>query len=379
MLDTSSPLAQLIRRSLADPAARECADRDLLRRFLDDRDTAAFEAILFRHGPMVLDVCRSLLTHEADIEDAFQATFLVLARAAATIRKAASLAAWLHGVARHTAVKVRRGTARCGIAPSVPERGVADPDELSWREVRQVLHEELDGLSDAVRGPLVHCYLEGMTHDRAATCLGLSKGTLRRRLEQGRALLRDRLTRRGLGAALVVAVAYPAATAAVRRELVTATINAACGTGRTVPHGLTVLVEGVLKTMYLTKLKVVGVALLVCAALALASVAGSAALGRGEAPEPGGQLPVPLAGGPEGRAPVPPWEALATLAGSQGRDRLPGVRFPPTRDGGQGRGGQGVGLGHRERKSVPHLPGRGRPDGGDGVHRRWGTPRRGVR
>jgi len=103
----SSPILELIRRAVGDQPARELPDPELLQRFHAHHDQAAFHALLRRHGPMVLDVCRGVLGHEADAEDAFQATFLILARQAGSIRKGASLGSWLHGVASRTALKAR--------------------------------------------------------------------------------------------------------------------------------------------------------------------------------------------------------------------------------------------------------------------------------
>src|SRR5262245_49709989 len=102
-----NPVAQLIRRILDDPRVRSISDLELLQRFLANGDEMSFEAILRRHGPMVLDVCRSMLPNEADVEDAFQATFLILATKATSIRRTSSLASWLHGVAYRVACKSR--------------------------------------------------------------------------------------------------------------------------------------------------------------------------------------------------------------------------------------------------------------------------------
>src|SRR5262245_42137201 len=129
--NTTSSVLQLIRRILADPGMRIAPDQVLLQRFLGERDEAAFEAILRRHGPMVLDVCRGVLLNEADAEDAFQATFLVLARKAGSIRKAATLVSWLHGVAYRTALKARaESTQRWKHQAHVPEREASGPDSL---------------------------------------------------------------------------------------------------------------------------------------------------------------------------------------------------------------------------------------------------------
>src|SRR5262245_36697308 len=136
----SSPILQLLRRFSRDPREKDSPDQGLLRRFLGERDEAAFAALLRRHGPMVLDVCRGVLGNEADAEDAFQATFLTLARKAESIRKAASLASWLHGVAYRTALRARAdSTRRQRHEARAPQRSATtDPDELTWREIRRV-------------------------------------------------------------------------------------------------------------------------------------------------------------------------------------------------------------------------------------------------
>jgi RNA polymerase sigma factor (sigma-70 family) len=157
--------------------SEETADHDLLRRFADKREEAAFEAILSRHGPMVFDVCRRILASEADSEDAFQATFLVLAAKAGSIRRTGSLAAWLHGVASRVSLKMRAGFARRRQAETdSPRREVGSEDPLTWAEIQSVLHEELGGLRECHRAPLVLCYLCGQTQDEAASQLGLSRG-----------------------------------------------------------------------------------------------------------------------------------------------------------------------------------------------------------
>jgi len=149
---------------------------------------------------MVLGVCGAVLHQRQDAEDVLQATFLVLARKAASIRKREALASWLHGVARRLALKLR---ARAGRRPAVERSNLdllqARPmDDLTWRELRVVLHEELDQLPEKYRSPLVLCHLEGKTQDEAAHQLGWTSGMLRGRLLRGRDLLRGRLSRRGL-------------------------------------------------------------------------------------------------------------------------------------------------------------------------------------
>src|SRR5262245_20684088 len=141
---------------------------------------------------MVHDVCRSVVPNEADAEDAFQATFLVFAKSAAAIRDRTSLAGWLHGVAYRTALKAKAQFARRRKHEVCAARGEpCERDELTWREVRGVLHEELGRLPERYQAPLVLCYLQARSQDEAALALGLPKGTLKGRLERGRALLRS--------------------------------------------------------------------------------------------------------------------------------------------------------------------------------------------
>jgi RNA polymerase sigma factor (sigma-70 family) len=162
-----------------DLEVREASDRDLLQRFSERREAAAFHALLRRHGPMVFDVCRGVLGNEANAEDAFQATFLILARKAASIRKAASVGSWLHSVAYRTALQARAQEAtRKKSEAHAPVRQVSELDDLTWREVRAVLHEELNKLPERYREALVMCYMESKTQDQAAAHLGLAKSTL---------------------------------------------------------------------------------------------------------------------------------------------------------------------------------------------------------
>jgi RNA polymerase sigma factor (sigma-70 family) len=271
----ASPILQLIRRVVEDPQVRDLSDRDLLQRFRSQHDEVAFHALLGRHGAMVVDVCRGVLGDGPDADDAFQATFLVLAQKAGSIRKGASLGSWLHGVARRTALKARaQSAARQKHEARAPQRPAAEVDNLSWREVRRVLHEELGGLPERYREPLVICYLEGATQQRAAARLGLAERTLRERLERGRELLRLRLVRRGLGPVAVLAVAaWPAAavSAPVPAALVHSTVKAATqiaagqAAAAVVSANVAALTEGVLKTMFLSKLKVAAAGMVLAA------------------------------------------------------------------------------------------------------------------
>jgi RNA polymerase sigma factor (sigma-70 family) len=260
---TTNPADAVLRhlRTLAARRDDPATDSQLLRSFAATRDEAAFAALLRRHGAMVLGVCRRLLRNEADAEDAFQATFLVLARKAGSVRCGPSLAPWLHGVARRVALNVRAEATR---RPAEALAEIAGPaadtaDELTWREVRGALDEELSRLPERLRAPLVLCYLEGLARDEAAARLGCPLGTLKGRLERGRDLLRRRLTRRGLGLAAALAalalerVAVPAALAA-------ATARAAVGA----PAGAAVmrLAGAALRDLVATKVRTVAALLL---------------------------------------------------------------------------------------------------------------------
>jgi RNA polymerase sigma factor (sigma-70 family) len=236
-------------------------DPDLLRRLAAGRDEAAFLAVIRRHGPMVTGVCRSVLRQDADVADAFQATFLAFALKAGSIRRAAALPGWLHGVAYRTALKIRAGSAPRSRPEPRATGPASPPDDLTWREVRQVVHEELDGLSDRYRGPLTLCYLEGRTLDQAAAQLGLAKSTLKLRLERARAVLRARLVRRGLGPAVgLLASAWPAAADGIPAGLLGPTAAAAARVAAgepltdLMPARVVMLAEGVRNAMLVAKL-----------------------------------------------------------------------------------------------------------------------------
>ncbi len=209
-------------RQLAHAASRQGvspeSDPDLLRRFAQHRDEAAFTVLLARHGAMVFDVCRHTLGQHPDAEDAFQATFLLLARSAGTIRQPASLAAWLHGVAYRTSLKARTRLAiQREREHQIQQENVTEPACLEAAEVRHIVHEGLAGLSERYRSVLLLCDLQGFTQHRAAEALGLSHAALKKRLQRGRSMLRVALTRRGLAPATTLAmlpIAVPPALAA---------------------------------------------------------------------------------------------------------------------------------------------------------------------
>jgi RNA polymerase sigma factor (sigma-70 family) len=256
----SAPMTDVLHhlhRLLSPHGAEHPSDRHLLERFLASQDEAAFAALVGRHGAMVFGVGRRLLHDVHAAEDVFQATFLILARNAASIRKQQALGSWLHGVAYRVAVRARDAAAsRRRRERHAPAPLPADPAvEVTWRELGAVLDEELRQLPDRYRAPLVLCFLEGKTQDEAARELGCSKCTLRRRLEHGRERLRRRLRRRGVALSvglLATVLSQGPASAA----LVEATVRAGLlpRTGPAVSAEVAALVEGVCTVTVVTRL-----------------------------------------------------------------------------------------------------------------------------
>ena len=178
----------------------------LLRQFAANRDPgaqAAFAAMVARYGPMVLRVCGTILREPTDIEDAFQATFLVLARKARSIREPDSVGSWLYGVALRTASSARLAAIRRRRHERQSTAAAATrPAEEDGDDFASALWEEVDRLAEKYRAPVVLCYLEGLTHEAAARHLGWPVGTVEGRLARARGVLRSRLTRRGLAPAI---------------------------------------------------------------------------------------------------------------------------------------------------------------------------------
>jgi RNA polymerase sigma factor (sigma-70 family) len=221
-----------IRRLAASCGDEQASDRQLLERFANQRDESAFAALLKRHGRMVLGVCGSVLRNRHDAEDACQAAFLVLARKAGSIHWRESVSGWLYRVAYHLAVKARASASRRRIheqrAVTMPP---ADPMlDMSLRELRTVLNEELQRLPDVYRAPVVLCCLEEKSLEEAARLLGWTKGTVKGRLQRGRERLRQRLRRRGLDVSaglLAVALSTSSASTQIPATLAAATLRAA--------------------------------------------------------------------------------------------------------------------------------------------------------
>jgi RNA polymerase sigma factor (sigma-70 family) len=196
--------------------AEGAGDRLLWDRYVARGDQSAFTALVERHGPMVLGVCRRILRHAHDAEDAFQATFLVLAHKAGAVSRPELLGNWLYGVAYRTALKARsRAATRTGESLAADVAAPQAPERLD-AEVRAVLDEELHRLPEKYRLPLVLCYLQGQSTHEAAQTLGCPKGTILSRLARGRDRLRQRLERRGMvlaGAAIVAMLCHGSASA----------------------------------------------------------------------------------------------------------------------------------------------------------------------
>jgi RNA polymerase sigma factor (sigma-70 family) len=272
------PVLRHIRRLMAADTVGVSTDRELLQRFARQREETAFTALVERHGGLVLGVCLRVLGNPHDAEDAFQATFLVLARRAGSVRWHHGVGNWLHGVALRIALKMRSRRRQglpvetiawqgddSGREPT-DHRQQSDPAcEAVRRDLCRVLDEELSRLPGKYRSPLVLCYLEGKTNEEAARELGWPAGSMSRHLARARELLRERLSRRGLalpGALLAAVLAEQSLSAAVPRPLFDSTIQAAIAfAGRSaVLTGLAsaealALAEGMLKAMTLAKLK----------------------------------------------------------------------------------------------------------------------------
>ncbi|MDR3635898.1 MAG: sigma-70 family RNA polymerase sigma factor [Isosphaeraceae bacterium] len=271
------------------------SDGQLLEWFLTRQEDAAFAELVRRHGPMVMGVCRRALGNHHDAEDAFQATFLVLARNGQTVRPPERLAHWLHGVAWRITRKARatagKRRAREKLVPEVPEPSAPAADV--WDDLARVLDQELGRLPDRYRAPIVLCDLEGQGRKQAAQQLGWPEGTLNSRLSRARALLAQRLRRRGIAlssAALAGLMLEQGASAAPRAALVGSTVQTAtlfafgsAATARVASTRVLTLTERMLRAMLLSKLKVVTALLTVGIALLGAGAAGLA--GQGGAKE----------------------------------------------------------------------------------------------
>jgi RNA polymerase sigma factor (sigma-70 family) len=291
-------LAQVLdhlRKTLSPADHNDLTDRQLLARFVSARDEAAFAALVARHGGMVLGVCRRVLRYEQDAEDAFQATFLVLARKAGAIGWADSAAHWLHEVATRTALQARSTIARRQawekLGEEIPHPAVAPTEASDWQPL---LDQELRRLPEKYRTAVVLCALEGRSRREAALLLGVNEGTLSSRLASARKMLAERLARRGvtLSAGALAVFSEGATAATVPPALVRSTITVAALVAAGLDAGVTtpaaILMKGVLKAMFLQKLKLTAVAVMVTAVLGAGGfvyqVGGGPATARAQAP-----------------------------------------------------------------------------------------------
>jgi RNA polymerase sigma factor (sigma-70 family) len=280
-------------------------DGQLLESFLVDREESAFTALVHRHGRMVMGVCRRVLQNVHDAEDAFQATFLVLARKAATIAPRDAVGAWLYGVAYRTAKKAKAMTAKRQLKERQfreSRRFVTTPED-AWEELQPLLDEELSSLPQKYQSAIILCDLEGKTKKEAAGQLRCPEGTLSSWLVRGRRMLAKRLANRGVtlsAGSLAVVLTRNAASAAVRTGLVISTGKAATlvAAGQAAATGVVstkvaALAEGVLKAMLLARLKIASAVLVVCAIVAGAALLAHASVAmkppnanRAEEPRP---------------------------------------------------------------------------------------------
>src|SRR5262245_35383247 len=286
-----SSILRCSRRAALSAGRVAVTDGELLSRFINERDEAAFESLLLRHGPMVLGVCRRILRSEADAHDAFQAIFLVFLRKAGSIRPRAMVGNWLYGVAQRTSLKARAFRRMRTIAWADESLASCDASrDHVQAELRDLLDRELSRLPDKYRAPIVLCELEGRSIKEAAQTLDCPVGTVASRLARGRALLAKRLTRQGLvisGAALAALLANETASAAVPTRLCFALIEAATavtfdgslGAG-IVSSEVSHLTAGALKTMSTSRLQW---AIAVCMSILLVVTGGSLFLYRASA------------------------------------------------------------------------------------------------
>jgi RNA polymerase sigma factor (sigma-70 family) len=346
-------LVRYLRRA-AGPSGDGLADAQLIERWITDRDEAAFELLVCRHGPMVWNVCRRVLRHEQDAEDAFQATFLTLVRKAGAIGKRDAVCSWLHRVAYRAALAARARVAAHAVRQFVgSEPASAASQELLWRDLGPVLDQEVNRLPEKYRAPFVLCYLQGKTNEEAARELRCPTGTVLSRLAWARERLRDRLTRRGVTPFAGVLAALPAENAfpgAAPPAIVQSTVRAApsFAAGRAagaVSARAADLTEGVIKAMSISRRRILAVVLLglMCAGTGVGVLTH---LARGEKPPADGQEtrqpadPPPAEGKGPGEQPKanPPaatgpergkrtWQEKAILKGTKGA--IVAVAFAP--------------------------------------------------
>src|SRR5262245_60913711 len=272
-------------------------DGELLGCFIERRDQEALATLISRHGPMVWGVCRRVLNHH-DAEDAFQATFIVLVRKAASIAQREAVGNWLYGVAHQTALQARRSAARRGAREvQVTEMADAEASPERWGELQPLLDVELSRLPDHYRTVIVLSDLEGRTRKEVAAQLGCPEGTVASRLVRARSMLAKRLTKRGValsGGALAAVLSQSTGSAGVPAAVVSSTIEAAslCAAGQAaIPVQVAALAEGVLKAMLVRKLKAAVAVVLVLGLMAIGAIGVGIARGQTKGDAPKGSEP----------------------------------------------------------------------------------------
>ena len=311
----SHPLQDFIhrlRRAHSVAEGGHLTDAQLLERFSQQRDEAAFEVLVWRHGTLVLSVAQRLLRHAADAEDVFQATFLTLARKAAAIRRGTSVGSWLYKVAYRLALRARQAAARRERQQHSGLDNVAAPAEHGDAELDAVLTEEVNRLPERCRAVVVLCYLQGATTEEAARVLGCPRGTVLSRLASARQRLRKRLVRRGIAPAVALAAisfgetASAGLSAALVAGVVAASLPFAAG-GAAVPMvspQAAALAQGALQTMMWTKIKIV--TLMACMLAVVGTGSGWLARNRRavEGSLPAAEPPAKKEGIPEAASPL---------------------------------------------------------------------------
>jgi RNA polymerase sigma factor (sigma-70 family) len=274
MASQLSKVVEHLRSVLVKQDAASVPDGDLLKRYVRDRDEIAFEALVRRHAPMVMGVCRRVLHNRHDIEDAFQTVFLVLVRKASTLRSPGLVGNWLYGVAYRTALEAKKAARKRRAKESKPMPRT-ETSEDTWTTLRQAIDQELERLPDKYRAVIVLCDLEDKTRKEAARHLGWPEGTVASRLASARKMLAKRLSRHGLliSGGAVAAMLSENASASVPTSVLSSSIKAGSlfagqeATADVVSARVAALTEGVLKTMLMNKLKVATAVLLGVAVL----------------------------------------------------------------------------------------------------------------
>jgi RNA polymerase sigma factor (sigma-70 family) len=276
--------------AVSTTAADDLTDAVLLERYTFRQEEAAFAVLVRRYSPLVLSVCRRVLQHDQDAEDALQAVFCVLARKAASIRRGGAVGAWLHAVAFRIARNARASRRRRPVSTSnLPDIPAAEGSpEWAWKELRPILDAEVNRLPTKCRQAFVLYYLEGLTNEQAAAQLGCCQGTVVSRLARARERLRARLTRRGLtlsAGMLAAALGHHAAATAVQAGLAEAAVQTGLryAAGQAVGASVATLADGFLKTLFRARLAItVGLVSALAVVVAVVCLLGYRSRGAGD-------------------------------------------------------------------------------------------------